>query len=197
MPSCKVCEKDYTPKYNTLQPVCNSFQCMATHATNKREAKQKKDKKKIKRENLKSKREFYESDIKWWLQVGADSPRNGGNTGYWVHKWVRTVRDVDKPCPMCGSSVPKGGKWDACHYRSRGAAKQLRFEPDNIHKGCTSCNTRTQGDTGAKFRAGLLPRLGEERLTELDNDNRIHRWTIEECREIRDKYKLLCKEAKD
>ena len=150
-----------------------------------------------KRENLKAKREFYENDLKWWLQVGGnDWGRNGGNTAYWLHKWIRQVRDIDQPCPMCGATTPKGGQWHACHYRSRGAAKQLRFEPDNIHKGCHTCNTRTEGDTGAKFRAGIVPRLGEDRVKELDEDNNIHRWTVDECREIRDFYKKLCKEAK-
>jgi len=54
---------------------------------------------------------------------------------------------------------------------------------------------RTQGDTGAKFRASIVLRLGEDRVAEIDNDNTIHRWTIDECREIRNKYKALVKDS--
>jgi hypothetical protein len=147
------------------------------------------------RDNKQAKRDFRENDIKWWLRVGGDFNLNGGNVAFWLHKWVREVRDKDQPCPMCGARhYPRGGQWHACHYRSRGAAKQLRFEPDNIYKGCKHCNTWTEGDTGAKFRAGIVLRIGEERVAELDSDNSIHRWTIDECRPIRDFYKGICKE---
>jgi hypothetical protein len=187
---CKVCKNPFEPRFNTLQPTCGvpcAIELTKIQAKDAEKAK--------KRQNKKDLKEFKENDLSWWLQVGGDEcHRFGGNTGYWLHRWIRLVRDADKPCPMCGSDTPKGGQWHACHYRSRGAAKQLRFEPDNIYKGCHTCNTRTQGDTGARFRAGIVPRIGEDRVKELDEDNTIHRWTIEECREIRDKYKSLCKQ---
>lgn len=186
---CKACGEKFKP-FNSLQKAC-SPKCALSMVEEKKAKDQRK-------ENKRAKREFLENDIKWWLRAdSALGKQNGGNTAYWLHRWIRLVRDKDKCCPMCEAppESPRGGQWHACHYRSRGAAKQLRFDPDNIHKGCAHCNTRTEGDTGARFRAGLVPRIGEERLTELDNNNDKKRWTIEECREIRDHYKALCKEA--
>lgn len=193
---CKApsCGKRFEPTYNTMQPTCGSPACALEYAKSKQG--QDEIRKARKRENKQLRRDFYLNDLSWWLKVGGKlSHHFGGNTAYWLHRWIVRVRDADKPCIMCGSMTPKGGKWDACHYRSRGAAKQLRFEPDNIHKGCTHCNTATTGDTGAVYRANLVSRIGEERAAELDADNRIHRWTIDECRAIRNYYRELCKAA--
>ena len=170
-----------------MQKTCSVPCALALVAVDKEKAR--------KKENRQAKRDFRENDLKWWLKVdAAEGNKNGGNTAHWLHKWIREVRDKNQPCIMCGSERPRGGQWHACHYRSRGAAKQLRFNPDNIWKGCSMCNTRTEGDTGAKFRANLVLRIGEDRVKELDNDNTVHRWTIDECRAIRDEYKALCKE---
>ncbi|HHT3851881.1 TPA: recombination protein NinG [Klebsiella michiganensis] len=35
------------------------------------------------------------------------------------------------------------------------------------------------------YRVGLVEKYGESAVLELDNDNRIHRWTIEELEAIR------------
>ena len=48
--------------------------------------------------------------------------------------WIR-ARDAGLSCICCGetakSSSLTGGEWDAGHYRSRGAASHLRYNPDN------------------------------------------------------------------
>lgn len=186
---CRTCRQPFKPEYNTLQPTCGNIQCAITYGKEQQ-------RKAEKRKNQQAKREFRENDLSWWLSVtDKESSTNGGNTAYWLHKWIRLVRDLDQPCIMCGSQTPKGGQWHACHYRSRGAAKHLRFEPDNIHKGCAQCNTRTTGDTAANYRKNLVDRIGEERVTALETNNQTHKWTIEECRAIRDHYRDLCKRA--
>ena len=189
------CKQPFKPTFNNMQPTCSVPCAIRLGQIAKAKTAVRVEKARV-RENRQAKRDQRENDLAWWLKVdAAEGNKNGGNTAYWLHRWIRLVRDKDQPCPMCGSMTPKGGHWHACHYRSRGAAKHLRFTPDNIHKGCQNCNTRTSGDTGAKFRADLVLRLGEDRVTEIDNDNTIYRWTIDECREIRNKYKTLVKEA--
>ena len=55
-----------------------------------------------------------------------------------VNKYIR-LRDRDKPCISCGNNREhkmglSGHRYDAGHYRSRGAAGHLRFNLLNIHK---------------------------------------------------------------
>ena len=191
---CRQCQSLFTPR-NSFHKLCVTRCAIEYVKASSIETKREDIQKALNREYKVAKRVSREESLAWWLKVdAAEGNKNGGNTAFWLHKWIRLVRDVDAPCIMCGSMQPKGGQWHACHYRSRGAAKQLRFEPQNIWKGCHHCNTRTNSDTGAKFRANLVLRIGEERVLELDNDNTIHRWTIDECREIRDFYKAQIKE---
>ncbi len=57
-----------------------------------------------------------------------------------VNQYVLHVRDKDKPCCTCGTTNP-AIKYDAGHYRSRGACPELRFELSNIHRQCSvQCN---------------------------------------------------------
>jgi hypothetical protein len=57
------------------------------------------------------------------------------------------ARDAGKPCICCGmfpkSYSGSGGEWDAGHYRSRGAAPEVRFDERNIHAQLKQCNRRS------------------------------------------------------
>lgn len=109
--------------------------------------------------------------------------------------WVR-ARDAGLPCICCGetarSSSLTGGEWDAGHYRSRGAASHLRYDPRNCHAQRKQCNRRAF-DT-ASYRANLIERIGIEAVTDLEQDNRTHKWTRDELREIRDTYRKKLRE---
>ena len=109
--------------------------------------------------------------------------------------WVR-ARDAGLPCICCGetakSSSLTGGEWDAGHYRSRGAASHLRYHPDNASAQRKQCN-RHAFDV-ASYRANLIARIGLERVEALEQDNRTHKWTRDELREIRDTYRRKLRE---
>ena len=109
--------------------------------------------------------------------------------------WVR-ARDAGLPCICCGetakSSSLTGGEWDAGHYRSRGAASHLRYHEDNCHAQLKQCNRR--GWDLASYRANLIGRIGLERVEALEQDNRTHKWTRDELREIRDTYRRKLRE---
>ncbi len=49
---------------------------------------------------------------------------------------------------------------------------------------CDECNVGKSGNIKA-YRKGLVEKYGESAVLELDNDNRIHRWAIEELEAIR------------
>lgn len=108
------------------------------------------------------------------------------------------ARDEGLPCICCGKPfepMKPGGSTDAGHFRSRGAAGHLRFNEDNCFSQRKNCN-RPGGATYAAFRAGVVGRIGEERVQALENDNTPHKWTREELIGIRDEYKKKLKELK-
>ena len=109
--------------------------------------------------------------------------------------WVR-ARDAGLPCICCGetakSSSLTGGEWDGGHYRSRGAASHLRYDERNCHAQLKQCNRR--GWDLASYRANLIVRVGLEAVEALEQDNRTHKWTRDELREIRDTYRKKLRE---
>lgn len=106
------------------------------------------------------------------------------------NKFIR-IRDVLDPCISCGRMdheieyLGTGGKWDCGHYRSRGAAKQLRFNEDNAHKQCKSCNGGSakyakKGETvGKSYTRNLIKKIGQEAVDRLKNNNQEETDTIE------------------
>ena len=108
------------------------------------------------------------------------------------------VRDERQPCISCGQALDSsgvGGGFDCGHYRSTGAAKHLRFHPDNAHGQCKHCNRWLSGRV-ADYRIGLLGRIGEERLLQLEANNEVHKWTKDELRAIKAEYRAKTNELK-
>ena len=57
--------------------------------------------------------------------------------------YIRT-RDAEQPCISCGRHHE--GKYDAGHYRTRGASPATRYDETNCHKQCVSCNQHLSGN---------------------------------------------------
>ena len=51
---------------------------------------------------------------------------------------------------------------DAGHFHSSGSYPGLRFDPDNIHGQCRSCNRfqNNKMEIGAMYRANLIKKIG-------------------------------------
>ena len=114
------------------------------------------------------------------------------------NRWIRQ-RDADKPCISCGAPPPDlsglhAGR-DAGHYRSTGSADHLRFNPDNVHGQCVSCN-RWGAGKAVEYRMGLLARIGPERTNALEFNRDFCKWDRDQLREIRDKYRALWAQGK-
>jgi len=107
-----------------------------------------------------------------------------------VNRWV-VLRDAMDSCISCEESDVE--EWHASHYRSVAAASHLRFDPRNIHKGCSKCNTHLSGNI-EKYRINLIYKIGLERVEALENDNSTKSWTREELEEIRKHYRKLIRE---
>jgi len=96
------------------------------------------------------------------------------------NRYIR-ARDMGKPCICCGRSqgdIKHGGSVDAGHYRSRGSAPGLKFNLFNCHSQLAYCNRYLSGNA-VGYRAGLIERIGLERVERLERDNSPRRFDAE------------------
>ena len=115
------------------------------------------------------------------------------------NKYVR-LRDYYDPCISCGKSKQEiegeqgwkvGGCWDAGHFKTRGAKKQLRFILFNVHKQCKSCNGGSGKFSGkaatvdAQYQENLIKKIGKEKVAWLNDNNDIVRFDADYYRRIK------------
>ena len=96
------------------------------------------------------------------------------------NRYIR-ARDRGKPCICCGRSqgdIKHGGSVDAGHYRSRGSAPGLKFNLFNCHSQLAYCNRYLSGNV-VGYRAGLIERIGLDRVERLEQDNSPRRFDAE------------------
>ncbi len=116
-----------------------------------------------------------------------------------VNAYIR-ARDAGKPCICCGrystgAGADSGGEWDAGHYRSRGAAPELRFDERNIHAQLKQCNRRSW-DVAA-YRANLIERIGLQAVEELEGPHPPRKWTIPDLKALAAEYRAKTRALKD
>lgn len=96
-------------------------------------------------------------------------------------------RDRDEPCISCGNFTADGavgGNWDAGHYRSTGSAPHLRFHLWNCHKQCVRCNRYLSGNV-AEYRKGLITKIGNYKVEQLDFDDKPRQYSIDDLKRIK------------
>ena len=116
-----------------------------------------------------------------------------------VNEYVR-LRDAHLPCISCDSTpndndLMTGSRWDAGHYRSVGACPELRFEPLNIHRQCVKCNRNLSGNA-VEYRIRLVHRIGAERVAWLEGLHAPCKYTVDEIKAIKAKYRAKTRELK-
>lgn len=169
--TCQICKGEFKP-FNSTQKVCG-WVC-ATEAG--KQAEKKKQAKKARKDKL----ELRKNDKSFRLAQAQ----------IWFNKYIR-LRDGKEPCISCQRQ--HDGQYHAGHYRSVGAARQLRFNESNCHKQCSVCNNHKSGNIG-EYRINLIKKIGLEAVEDLENNNSVVKYSIEEIREIENKYKNKCKE---
>lgn len=107
--------------------------------------------------------------------------------------WVR-LRDADQPCISCGRHHQ--GKYDAGHYRTTAACPELRFDPLNVHKQCSPCNTQLSGNI-VEYRLELIRRIGQERVDWIEGPHEAKRYTIDDLKAIKAEYRAKIKALKE
>ena len=130
------------------------------------------------------------------LKTRADHLREAQGA---VNEYVR-LRDANLPCISCDSTpndndLMTGSRWDAGHYRSVGACPELRFEPLNIHRQCVKCNRNLSGNA-VEYRIRLVLRIGAETVAWLEGPHEPRKYTVEEIKAIKAKYRAKTRELK-
>lgn len=168
---CKACGDKFQPT-RFAQVVCKPYPCAVDYAN----AKGKKADESARRERKKELK-----PISHWL-----------NETQKVFNRYIVIRDSMDPCISCGRlDAPE---WCAGHFRTRGAASQLRFSEDNVHKQCNKhCNLELSGNI-QNYRPRLIAKIGQERVDALDSNNETKKYTYEELKQIRAYYSKQIKE---
>lgn len=194
MPRCKYCSELYKPA-RTMQPgrVCNSIECQAKHAEEVIADRRKKtanaeriaaaeDRKtvKIKLEQIKPRSQ--------WMREAQKA----------FNSYIR-VRDQNAgySCISSGRLLDwSGNQVDAGHYRSIGSAPHLRFDERNCHAQ-TKMDNRFLSGNAVDYRIGLIARIGLQAVESLEADNEQRKYSIDDLKQIKEKYKTLCSKLKN
>ena len=175
---CKFCKAEFTPSLS-MQKVCG-FTCAIDLTVAEKKKVQRKGElilrraDKIKREKLKSR-----SD---WAREAQTA----------FNAWVR-ARDADRPCISCGRH--HNGQYHAGHYLSVGARPELRYEPLNVWKQCSPCNTHLSGNV-ALYRVSLVQEIGAEKVEWLEGPHEPKKYTVDELKAIKKHCAELAKELR-
>ena len=168
---CKCCREMFIPS-RPLQAVCSPL-CAHQSAINSRQ--------KLQRKETKEKLEKLKTRSQWLKEAQVE-----------FNKYIRE-RDSDLPCISCGRFHT--GSYDAGHYRSTGAAPQLRFDEANCHKQCVPCNQFKSGNA-IEYRIGLVQRIGLGEVERLERDNTPANFSIEDAKRIKAEYRAKYKALK-
>jgi hypothetical protein len=109
------------------------------------------------------------------------------------NQYIR-ARDHGLGCISCGTNK-QDIQYHAGHYRTRKAAPQLRFDEDNCHLQCATCNNHLSGNL-IKYRMVLQFRIGDKNLERIECDNLEARFTIDDAKRIKAEYKKKLTELK-
>jgi hypothetical protein len=106
------------------------------------------------------------------------------------NKYIR-LRDKGKPCISCQRHHT--GQIHAGHYRSVGAAAELRYNENNVHAQCAPCNNHLSGNA-IDYRINLINKIGIKAVEELEGPQEPKRYRRDDIIAIKSKYKALAKE---
>lgn len=182
---CKVCGCYFVKTFSSTQKVCSPACALKLSREQARKAREKKDK----QDRIASKKRM--TALKEKNKTKHELVREAQSA---VNKYIR-LRDETKCCISCGRPLlgeQLGGGFDAGHYRSRGSAPHLRFYTLNIHGQCKRCN-RYDGGNYHQYRIGLIERLGEEKVQQIEADDRPRHYSDDDLRRIKQIFTKKCR----
>ena len=169
---CKICKNPFEPM-RFAQIVCG-ISCAIEHSRALQAKKKAKEHKEAKAK-LKSRAD--------WLK-DAQAVFN---------KYIR-IRDEAEPCISC--SRHHTGQYHAGHFRTVGAAPELRFNEYNCHKQCSVCNNHLSGNL-LEYRRKLVAKIGIEKVEWLEGPHEAKKYTIDEIQAIKKEYQQKIKDMQN
>lgn len=101
-----------------------------------------------------------------------------------VNAFIR-ARDAGLPCISCGT--PWARDFQAGHYRSRGAAKNLALDPRNIHGQCVQCNLHKHSNA-VEYRIRLVARFGVAFVEAIEADHTPRHLSADDLQRIKAEF---------
>jgi len=171
--TCKVCKIKFIPT-QFAQVACN-YKCAIIHAKDLKKKKSvsvwKKEKSALK-ESLLTKKDYL-------------------NILQKVFNTYIRQRDKGRPCISCGTLT---GQMHAGHYRSVGSAPHLRFNENNVHVQCATCNNFLHGNL-INYRRNLVQKIGIGKTEYIENYNETVKYSIDEVKDLIKLYKQKIKDV--
>ena len=183
--TCKnpACRASFVPQ-RLGQAVCSPKCALATVEVQK--AKEKKSLAQADRREIKVRKEA--------LKTRGDHIREAQQA---FNEYIRT-RDQAAGHFCISSGKPldwSGNAVDAGHYRSVGSAPHLRFDERNCHAQSKQDNRFLSGNA-VDYRIGLIARIGQEAVDALESDQSVRKYTVDEIKAIKAKYRAKTRELK-
>lgn len=176
MRKCKTCRQPFEPRL-PMQSVCG-LDCAKSLALSVRAKEEK-------RAQVKERKEHREKLA------------NSKKLSHWhaltervVHAYIH-ARDKGLPCISCGTTTTV--RWEAGHWLSKGARPELRYVADQINLQCHRCNVQLSGNQAA-YRVGLVAKIGEARVQELEGPHPPAKYTREDLAAIRKRFAAMTRE---
>lgn len=178
------CSQEFTPRFSSTQKVCSPACALAIKDKHskparkaiadreRREIKARKEKLKSRSDHLREAQQAFNEFIRWRDRIAGHACISSGLPLDW-----------------------SGNQTDAGHYRSTGAAPHLRFNENNCHAQRKLDNRYLSGNA-VDYRVGLIARIGLAAVEELEADNSVRKYTVEDLKAIKAHYRAKVRELK-
>lgn len=168
---CKNCKEKFEPaRFN--QKYCLESECVRVWVESEKAKQWKKTKAKAKQDLM---------TLSDYLKLAQQV----------FNKWIN-LRDKGKLCISCNKPIT--GRVNASHFWNANNHYNVRFNEDNVHSSCITCNQFLSGNL-LEYRTRLISKIGEQRFNILEAEARkTRKFTIDELKEIIRIYKNKIKE---
>ncbi len=172
MKKCKNCKDLFTPIRSTLEKYCQKSECIRVWVETEKQKAWTKKKKQAKAEML-----TVQDCVKMAQQV----------FNAYINK-----RDSGKPCISCGKKIT--GRVNASHYYNANNHWNVRFDENNVHSSCITCNQYLSGNL-IEYGVRLEKLIGPDEFAILREDAyKLRKFSIDELKGIIAEYKRKLKE---
>lgn len=173
---CSICKIKPGIYQSGLKVWCGDPECGTTLSLSLL-AKQRAKEAKVLKKDLRERKQKLNDTVPEWKKKAQAS----------FNSYIR-IRDNGKPCIACGKPDNGNHQRHACHYRSVGACGKLRYNTNNVHGGCATCNTYRSGNI-VEMRIGMIRKLGESAVLSLEQDHDLAKYDVEYLRRLSSIFK--------